>query len=611
MNTVNASLSSTPKCSWRIYTLALLVGAGTYVLAIAADETPDKGNIAESQLEQKQAPKENTVATHVGKVDKALHEKLKQFPPGAKIRIGIWLQELPAQAELTVRPTGVVSDIDAFLQARAQRYAEANLAHSKKVKDFIEKKNGKINLVSKFAPLIYAEVQAKDILEIEALPEVDTIYEEGLTGGLSLNTATRVHGANVPWNANIVGLQARACVVEGDGIAYNNPYVGFGEFYNPAVPNIDQHATAVAGMIQSEANSDYYFSTDLRGHAWGAFPVLSGNSGNYVEANLVAATEWCVLNNYPGAHVVNHSYYVDTSRNLVALDRYLDHVSRNHFVLQVVAAGNFASNVTSPGKGWNTISVGSIDDKDTLGTTDDIISSYSNYIDPFVPGSTTSVINKPEVVAVGCHNYPTSSTTGGYRSTTNVDPWTGRVGCGTSYAAPAVVGTALLLDQINSTFKLWPEAIKAIIMATSTQNIEGSGTFSDKDGAGRIRTDLAVNLTQKPAQYKYYGFNPSTYTVTNEFNFSRPLNGRLRCALVWDSATSSETLPATDRLLTDLDLRIVRVSTGTTVATSASSYNAFEIVDVNVPAADNYYVQVNRFGTSTETSNYMGLACYF
>ena len=553
-----------------------------------------------AMLEQEQrAPR------RVGKLDVRTYDRLQRLRAGDKVRVGIWLTSPPLDPELIERPQAMLTaiEMEGITKRRTQVLAAAYRAHSKRLVSLIESKRGKVNLVSRLAPLAYAEVRARDLQDLQARAEVDTIYLEGLTGAPDLDTMVKVHKADVLWgpSANVVGSQARACVIEPDGVAANNPYLRVEGYY--ATPNPGKHATFVAGIIQSIWNPDRFFRRDLRGHAWGALPILSGNSGDYTETNLVGATEWCVAQ---GASVVNHSYTVDKTRNPVGLDRYLDHVVRYHRVLQVKSAGNEGPNpatVTSPGKGYNVLTVGSIDDRDTFTSwMDDRISGYSSYIDPYAPG-TGGVIGKPEVVAVGCH-----SSSRPIRSTTDRSPWTGTSGCGTSYAAPAVVGTALLMQQRNPELKVWPEATKAIIMATAIQNIEGSRVFSDKDGAGRIRSDLAVDWAGKvmgdSPQVKYTEFNPSTYGTQDELTFSRPLNGRLRCTLVWDADSAG-----IDHQ-TNLDLRVVRASTGTVIASSTSLSNAFEIVDVDVPATDTYKVRVSVTRANNETSNYMGLACY-
>jgi hypothetical protein len=84
---------------------------------------------------------------------------------------------------------------------------------------------------------------------------------------------------------------------------------------------------------------------------------------------------------------------------------------------------------------------------------------------------------KPEVVAVGTNIHSTVPA--------------GSVelcGSGTSYAAPAVSGVAALIiardNQLGGDLSVWPEAIKAIIMASACHDIE-TGSM-EKDGAGAI-----------------------------------------------------------------------------------------------------------------------------
>jgi hypothetical protein len=589
--------------------------------------------VAQTAFSQQDGPpteKKNSasprVKTHVGKRDIAFFEKTKNAKGNEKVRVAIWLTDIERD-EINSRTGGQAAgregseQAEAAQHARSRAYAESYRTHSQRVVDRIGRGGGKVTTVSRLAPLVIAEVHARQLSDLESLPEVDTIYEENVVGGHELDIETSVHQADNAWAVNNVGLQARACVVEDDGITAGNPHIAFGEYFNPGTPNVGRHANFVAGVIQGTANTDEA-GADVRGHAWGGLPILSGNSGSYSDAALVNATEWCVLDNFPRAHVVNHSYFTNTTRSFTGLDRYLDHVQRVHAVLQVKSAGNRGTqegNVTSPGKGWNTLTVGSVDDKSTVSAADDLMSNFSSFVDPFRPGSTSSVVSKPEVAAIGCRD-SVPSTHVGFKSNIEASPWTGFHGCGTSYSAPAVAGTAMLIYQANAALKGWPEPTKAIIMTTAIGNVEGSRTFSDKDGAGRISSNsarvLAANTsTTSPTQrVKFGSFNPSTYptTATTEFSMSRTTGQRIRCTVVWDSAAGTHAAgatPTTDNLLVDMDLRITRASTNTIVASSSSVNNAFEIVDVNAPGADTYHVQLNRFGTSTETSNFYGLAC--
>jgi subtilisin family serine protease len=93
----------------------------------------------------------------------------------------------------------------------------------------------------------------------------------------------------------------------------------------------------------------------------------------------------------------------------------------------------------SPGLGYNMITVGAIDDKDSLAWGDDTMATYSSYKDPI---STYEDREKPEVVAPG-GEYGSST----MDSTMTASPWISDRGAGTSYAAPVVAGEAALLMQ--------------------------------------------------------------------------------------------------------------------------------------------------------------------
>lgn len=165
----------------------------------------------------------------------------------------------------------------------------------------------------------------------------------------------------------------------------------------------------------------------------------------------------------------------DGTGNLNVHDRHFDYIVGNAWVTVSTAAGNEADGcgagdgrVGSPSRAYSVITVGNYDDNRTLTWDDDFMDACSSYVDP-------DSEPKPEVSAVGSHSL---------MSLTDISPWYGDVGSGTSYSAPMVAGAAALLQQRNSGLKIWPETIKAIIMAASLHNIEGGTRFSDKDGAG-------------------------------------------------------------------------------------------------------------------------------
>ena len=75
------------------------------------------------------------------------------------------------------------------------------------------------------------------------------------------------------------------------------------------------------------------------------------------------------------------------------VDRAFDYWIRDENVTVVKSAGNTGGSITSPGKAWNLITVGGIDDNESSDWSDDIMAYFSSYIDP-----TASDREKPEVV---------------------------------------------------------------------------------------------------------------------------------------------------------------------------------------------------------------------
>jgi hypothetical protein len=250
----------------------------------------------------------------------------------------------------------------------------------------------------------------------------------------------------------------------------------------------------------------------------------------------------------------------------------------------------------SPALAYNVISVGNFDDKNTVSWTGDTMQGCSSWRDPI---STSGDREKPEVAAPGTN----------IKSTTTASPWIGNVGSGTSYAAPMVSGGAALLIHRNSSLGVWPESVKAILMATAVHNIEGATRLSEKDGAGAIVLDRADDVARRLSTKGNWGgqsYTCSTATTLNVTTMSLTAGLRTRVVIAWDTDDnygSYSTRPAAD-----LDLRI-RNSSGTIVASSSSFDNTYEIVEFTPSTSGVYTLQVNKYRCSYNP-RYLGWAWY-
>jgi hypothetical protein len=192
-------------------------------------------------------------------------------------------------------------------------------------------------------------------------------------------------------------------------------------------------------------------------------------------------------------------------------------------------------------------------------------------------------------------------------------------------AAPQVAGLAALLINRNSSLNIWPEAQRAIIMASATHNIEGPsiivrGQGDLRDGAGAINADLA----DRAAQVRGTASNPcnsscwwgesisnSGFPVGTEITrtFNVTTTTLIRVVIAWWSNTDT---PANNysfsRLDTDLDLRIKRPDGQWVTEAASTSYdNNYEIGEFVAFQPGQYQIVIRKF-RADETSNYLGTA---
>ena len=146
------------------------------------------------------------------------------------------------------------------------------------------------------------------------------------------------------------------------------------------------HPTWVAGAIASR-------SSTWRGVAPGA-DIVSARTGNSApglstDRAVIAATDWAIAPSGGDADIVNTSFGQDTATGAEEARRYFDSVGWEDNRLVVAASGNFSTfghwNVVSPGTGYNVLTVGGVNDRNTGSTGDDILwysSNGASYRDP-------------------------------------------------------------------------------------------------------------------------------------------------------------------------------------------------------------------------------------
>jgi hypothetical protein len=550
-----------------------------------------------------------------GKLNPSLANDLSSLSPNDMVSVSIWLSMGGRDASL---PRLGIGEASGMSREELKQIKTNNLARSAQIHqeveqpliDFIPTVGGRVISAATDAPLVFAELPVNSIQQVAALSyvlQIDLTVNGGPDQEIGENKpsdlgpemviAGPASKSNIVNARGINGSNVWTAVVEGDSINFGNPYIPDGTCGpNATCPNIQDHPSAVGGIIAST-------HTTYRGTAPGiGTHLLSANGGGYDLPSIQSATSWA---EGMGVDVLNNSYFIETDGVMHNSDRYLDYIFRYSADLEVKSAGNRGLEtdkyVTSPGLGYNTLTVASADDNNTLAWSDDTISAYSSYIAP-------SGRRKPDITAIGCNTYGVL----GITITGMNSPWIYDQGCGTSYAAPIVSGGGALLIQgdITSSLYDWPEAQKAILLASALHNIEGASAYSQKDGAGAV--DLAAADTIA-ANYWWnaWSLNPTTFDASGNFNamtFHLYAGERVRIAFAYDSNPSADS--TSDLLEADLDLYLLDPS-GTMVSSSAGT-DSWEIIEYTPTTEGDYTIRIHNFAGSLSGSEwtYGGLAVW-
>ncbi|MCU1603349.1 MAG: peptidase and in kexin sedolisin [Frankiales bacterium] len=259
------------------------------------------------------------------------------------------------------------------------------------------------------------------------------------------------------------------------------------------------HGTFVAGLVAGNGASS---NGTYVGEAPAATVVpvkVAGKSGSTTLSTVIRGLQWVKDNTTDGIRVVNMSLGAipTTSTALNPLDQAVEVMWRSGFVV-VTSAGNNGPNkgtITSPGDDPLVITVGALDDKDTVATADDAVPSFSSQgptpwdgwwkPDLLAPGksvvsvtSTTSVVwNANKTARVGTKSF---------------------VGSGTSFAAAITSGAAAMLLHENPLAT--PDNVKAALLTTTNAGpsppqspfVQGHGVLD----VGRAVDEPLISLAQ-------------------------------------------------------------------------------------------------------------------
>ena len=529
-----------------------------------------------------------------GKLHPALRARLDRST-GAKgkgelIDVAIWLSHQgaglpPEDAALPAKsPTRPTRRPPALERAAAKRRTAASARLAEAAREL----GLEVTRVDPSAPVVFGRIRADAVERLAERDEVGAVFEHDTGGQNDLADSLAISHADTVISAGTTGKGVHVAVYESGPFSLDQ--LSLQELYSSTLSadTLDGHHARLTSAIIKNVQK-----VGPHGYA----PDCTLYEANSMDLDAI---RWAAQDK--GCTVISQSFHRDaeqTSSTLSFDDMYKDWLAL-HWPYPTIseAAGNGASTEFVNHKGYNRITAGSHNDDATAMASDSVFRN---------PSTTHADRELPETAANG----------------TGVSA-VGETMSGTSFAAPAVAGTAALVQSDNAAplLRSWPEGTRAVLLASAFTNVAGGSYTADRlahvdarDGSGALHASRAVAIAKSPrrtpgATAAARGWDVGTSHHGDAdliYHVSVPrfaLLPRVKVALAWDSvATKTDILFLTflgDALTVDLDLS-VRDSRGAIVATSASWDNSYEIAEFAGSPGETYEVRVHRFSGTDDT----------
>ena len=517
-----------------------------------------------------------------GVIHPTLHDAMERGTPDTSMTVAVWLHvpdeplpEKSSQRALRQPPSAELERRERWKSVGSRFAGDARRVHLE------------VERIDEAAPVIFGRIPAGRIAELANSNDVAAVFLYEPEGFEDLSDSIDIANADDAHSGGTTGTGVNVAVYENgpDDLSMLSITDRFSLF-----PTTSDHSRHTHGIIKNVQRSAPH------GHA----PDCNLHSANSKD---LAAIRWAAQD--AGCTVISQSFHRDseqTSSGLSFDDVYKDYLAL-HWPYPTIceAAGNGSDTEFVNHKGFNRLTVGNHNDSASAMASDTVFRN---------PGSNHGDRELPEIAANGVNVTTVGLTFGG-----------------TSMAAPAVAGGAALIQQRSGTLKSWPEGCRAILMAAAWRNPAGGTWRSDLingidgvDGAGALDSNAAVQIarnrrrpnsaasrrgwdvgTFRSSDVGRDGFATYVYRVT----VPRTLIGaHVKVALAWDSKVTTRDflgipIPFSSHLTVDLDLH-VRDSSGTTVASSASWDNSYEIAEFSGARGQTYEIRIRRWSGSDD-----------
>jgi hypothetical protein len=377
-----------------------------------------------------------------GKIHESLYAEIyvKKKDP---VDVAIWLN-IKEKDPVLVDKRPQESREDRRLRQQIQLKAEE---FSNKIK---RKYKGERIRIDGTAPVVYATLTNAQVSDIAKDADVNRIFLHEIEGIEDLQNSINIADSNDVHSIGIAGSGVKVAVWETGPDDESNLVIS--AFYDTSKLAKSDHARLTNAVIRNKERDKPH------GHS----PSCIMHSANSKD---LAALRWAVKD--MGCTVISQSFHRSSEPGSSTIS--FDDIYKDWLVLHwpyptiLQAAGNYwegdPDGISPPEdeyvnhKGYNSLSIGNHDDS---ASGMDGSSVFRN------PSSSHGDRELPELCANG----------------TGVSA-VGLTMSGTSFAAPAVAGITALLQNTDSTLKVWPEGCRAILLAGARRNVVGNTWWND------------------------------------------------------------------------------------------------------------------------------------
>lgn len=463
-------------------------------------------------------------------------------------------------------------------------YLEANNVVAKELAE----SGAEIVYVSKYSPLVICKSTFSETIEMAKSDTVQLLKQSAKFDTTYMGVSTETVGLDDLYDI----LDDEQTEVDATGVKIGVLEIMLPDLTHPIFNDISKAKISCFDPAADYSNYDPWEIDLALAHASMVTAILinstNGTAKNFEhlycgvgtdEASNIASIEWMITN---GVNVINNSTGVSFppsffeqndlyNHELGYFAKWLDHIAYNHSVHYIAANGNYNPSETFlyslTGMAYNVISVGNVDDNNTLYIGDDVINASSSYNN--IPN--TQYALKPDICAPGTNiNIPGNDTFPFIDEDgilCNMDNQSG-----TSFSAPHVAGIVATLCSLYPDLLTKQALVKSILSASVSQKTQH-----------RYDTSNVMGITNG---YRQYGSGiVNAYNAQQLIEDGNYINTRISASTT--SATHSiGTIQAGEKISVSLAfLKRVRFRTSTHDSTGSLSESDLPIINIHIRAA--------------------------